>query len=208
MRVEIRRFKTIAAVGTAICALILVVLAGESKAQNVVVGEIQLAGATDVAKTSGVWVDGQYVGYVHELKGSRRILLLPGEHEVVVRQSAYKDFTQRVLVEPGRKKIVQVTMERDSRVPMPGVTSEVDLSVMPKRAAVFLDDGFVGHVREFGGHGRGMLLSPGKHRIKIALPGYQTFETEINLLAGQKFQIKTDLVKGSVIESGPLVSQR
>ena len=33
-----------------------------------------------------------------------------------------------------------------------------------------LDDGFVGTVREFSGVGRGMLVSPGKHRVKICYP--------------------------------------
>jgi PEGA domain len=40
-----------------------------------------------------------------------------------------------------------------------------------------------------------LLLAPGTHKITIFLSGYQTFETEINLAANQKFQLKTDLVK-------------
>ena len=52
---------------------------------NEVLGEIELVGATKVEKTSGVWVDGQYLGYLKELKGSKKILLLPGPHEIVAR---------------------------------------------------------------------------------------------------------------------------
>jgi hypothetical protein len=52
-----------------------------------------------------------------------------------------------------------------------------------------------------------MLISPGKHRIKIELPGYRTFETEVNLLAGQKSEIKTALVKGSIEQAGPLIKE-
>jgi hypothetical protein len=33
------------------------------------------------------------------------------------------------------------------------------------------------------------------HRIKITLPGYQIFETNINPLANQKVEIKTDLIR-------------
>jgi hypothetical protein len=69
-----------------------------------VLGEIELAGATKVEKTSGVWIDGQYVGYMKEPKGSKKILLLPGEHEIVVRQGGYKDFSQKVMVQPGENK--------------------------------------------------------------------------------------------------------
>jgi hypothetical protein len=47
-------------------------------AQNKVLGELQLEGTSKVEKTSGVWIDGQYLGYVDELKGSKKILLLPG----------------------------------------------------------------------------------------------------------------------------------
>ena len=39
-----------------------------------------------------MWVDGNYVGYLKELKGDKKILLLPGEHEIAVRQSGYDDF--------------------------------------------------------------------------------------------------------------------
>src|SRR5881397_4455401 len=68
---------------------------------NEVLGEIELVGATKVEKTSGVWVDGQYLGYLKELNGSKKILLLPGQHEIVIRQDGYQDFTSKVTVRPG-----------------------------------------------------------------------------------------------------------
>ena len=58
-----------------------------------------------------------------------------------------------------------------------------------------MDGLFVGHVGEFEGAGRGLLVAPGEHRIKIALPGYQAFETEVNPLPNQNVEIKTDLMK-------------
>jgi len=188
-----------------LCLSFLVV--ARSFAQNQVLGEVQLIGATKAERTSGVWIDGQYVGYLNELKDEKKILLLPGEHEIAVRQSGYTDFTQKVLVEPAKKIILNVRMGRDSRVQFPTVTSAIKLEITPDRAAVFLDDAFVGHVHEFGGVGRTMLVSPGKHRIKIALPGYQTFETEVNLLPKQKTKIRTELVKGSIAQADPLIKK-
>jgi hypothetical protein len=186
----------------------LLLLAAPARPQNnEVLGEIQFAGATKVEKTSGVWVDGQYVGYLDELKGDKKLLLLPGEHEIAVRQSGYKEFTQKIIVEPRTKLLIRVRMERDPRVEFPSVTSEIKLQVSPDRAAVFLDDAFVGHVHEFGGAGRKMLVGPGRHRIKIALPGYRTFETEINLLPKQRFKITTELTKGSITQAGPLIKE-
>lgn len=185
---------------------VLLILVATSYAGNDVLGEIELSGATKVEKTSGVWIDGQYVGYLKELKGSKKILLLPGEHEIVVRQGGYKDFSQKVMVQPGVKQVVRVAMEKDLRVQLPTVTAEIKLSVTPERAAVFVDGVFAGHIAEFKGVGRALLIAPGKHRITISLPGYQTFETEINLVANQKFKLKTDLIKGGV-QTTPLPNQ-
>jgi hypothetical protein len=164
--------------------------------RNDVLGEVELVGPTKVEKTSGVWVDGQYLGYLKELKGSKKILLVPGQHEIVVRQAGYTDFAQQVIAEPGAKTVIQVTMRKDSRVQLPTVTAAVKLSVSPNRAAVFVDGVFVGHVDEFDGPGQAMLIAPGKHKIIISLPGYQSFESEVTLAPQQQFQLKTDLRKG------------
>ena len=173
-------------------------------AGNDVMGEIQFEGKSHVEKTSGVWVDGAYVGYLEELKGSKKVLLLPGEHVLTVRQNGYQDFTERIRVQPGEKEVVRVAMGKAPTGPLPE-TATVKIAVNPSRAAVFLDGLFVGHVGEFDGLGRGMLVAPGTHQIRIALPGYQTFETGINPLANQKVEIKTDLVKNGAPLSGPLV---
>ncbi|PYV47296.1 MAG: hypothetical protein DMG94_06720, partial [Acidobacteria bacterium] len=37
--------------------------------------------------------------------------------------------------------------------------------------------------------------APGHRKISITLPGYETFNTEIDLAPNQKFTLKTDLVK-------------
>ena len=171
---------------------------------NNVLGEIELVGASKVENTSGVWVDGQYVGYLNELKGSKKLLLLPGEHEITVRQGGYLDFAQKLSVRAGEKQTVQVKMEKDTRVEFPRVTAEIKLDVKPNRAAVFVDGVFVGHVAEFSGIGRALLVTPGKRKIRITLPGYQTFETDIDLVANQKSTIKTEMVSGGPAEGPPL----
>src|SRR5215471_8322100 len=83
--------------------------------QNQVMGELKFSGATKVANDSGVWIDGQYVGYLKELKGDKKIMLLPGQHEISVRQAGYNNFTQSVVVEPGRTHILQLEMTPDGR---------------------------------------------------------------------------------------------
>ncbi|MFZ1051180.1 MAG: PEGA domain-containing protein [Candidatus Sulfotelmatobacter sp.] len=173
-------------------------------AGNGVLGQVDLVGATKVEETSGVWIDGQYVGYLRELKGSKKILLLPGEHEIIVRQGGYVDFVQKVTVRAGETQTIDVKMEKDTRVQLPRITAEIKLVVNPNRAAVFVDGVFVGHVAEFGGIGRALLVAPGKRKITISLPGYQTFENDIELVPNQKSTVKTDLVKGGAAEGVPL----
>ena len=190
-----------------VCALVVVSFVSvipKSYAGNDVLGQVDLVAATKVEKSSGVWVDGQYVGYLKELKGSKKLLLLPGEHEITVRQGGYLDFVQRVAVRAGQTQTVAVKMEKDTRVQLPHITAEIKLDVNPNRAAVFVDGVYIGHVAEFTGVGKALLVTPGKRKIKISLPGYQTFETEIELFPNQKSTVKTDLVQGGPAEGTPL----
>ncbi|PYV66466.1 MAG: hypothetical protein DMG96_42265 [Acidobacteria bacterium] len=183
---------------TRICALVLTCLSlfvEASYAGNEVLGELQLEGASKVERTSGVWIDGQYLGYLDELKGSKKILLLPGTHKLAVRQNGYVDFTREIVLRPGEKQLVAVSMVKDTRYIMPAVTAEIKMSVNPDRAAVFLDGQFVGHAAEFGGIAKSLIVAPGHRKISITLPGYQTFNTEFDLAPNQKFVLKTDLVK-------------
>ena len=198
-KVIMRYFRKICAVFFLLTLLVLLSVE-VLRAGNDVLGEIELVGVSKIERTSGVWIDQQYVGYLHELKGSKKLLLLPGEHEIIVRQGGYLDFVQKVSVRAGEKQVISVKMEKDSRVQIPRVTAEIKLDVSPNRAAVFVDGVFIGHVAEFSGLGRGLLVEPGKRKITISLPGYQTFETDIELVANQKSTIKTALVKGGAAE--------
>jgi hypothetical protein len=134
------------------------------------------------------------------------VLLLPGEHVITVRQDGYRDYVERVEIRPGEKRLVRVAMQKGPTGAMPAVTSEVKIAVNPTRAAVFVDGLFVGHVAEFQGLGRGLLVAPGPHTIKIALPGYQTFETQISPAARQKVEVKTELLRSQGITEDPLIN--
>jgi hypothetical protein len=176
---------------------------------NKVMGELQFSGATKVDKNAGVWIDGQYVGYVDELKGDKKIMLLPGQHDVSIRRAAYKDFVQQVNIEPGQAQLVAVRLEKDPgwRYPSKGDEATLKVTVVPERAAVFLDGGYIGHASDFGGAFHAMLVMPGTHQIKIELAGYKTFETEVNARAHQKTEIKTELVKDSGEQAGAVAKQ-
>src|SRR5947207_12929025 len=98
-------------------------------------------------------------------------------------------------------------MAKKSHVATSGANSELKIDATAPRAAVFVDEQFAEHVDEFDGVGKAMLLTPGKHRVRVALPGYLPFETVVDLRPHQKLQIQTELEKGSIAEAGSLVSR-
>jgi PEGA domain len=172
---------------------------------NQIMGEIAFAASSKPDKTAGVWVDGQYVGFVAELKEDKKVLLLPGKHEISVRQTGYLELTQTILAEPGKKTTLTIKLEKNPQAQFSAVNGEIKLDVTPERAAVFVDGHFAGTVNQFRGVGRAMLVAPGNHHIKIDLVGYQPFETDVTLLAKQKITIKTNLAPGTFQQADPAV---
>jgi 23S rRNA A2030 N6-methylase RlmJ len=188
--------------------LAVVVAVGLARAEDRVQSELKFVAHTKADKTAGVWVDGQYVGFVKELNGDKKITLLPGKHEIMVRQAWYKDYVEQVVLEPGQTTVVNVALLKEAKPNTREATGELKISATPTRAAVFVDNQFAGNVSEFDGAGKAMLLTPGRHNIRVALPGYLPFETVVDLRAHQKLKIQTELVKGSITEAGSLVNQQ
>jgi hypothetical protein len=176
---------------------------------NKIMGEVRFDGATNIDRDAGVWIDGNYVGYVKELKSDpdKKVLLLPGRHKIVAKESGYTDWVSDIVVEPGKSQTLFVKMILAPGATEPKITSELKVTIQPSRAAVFVDGAYVGHAGEMGGAFHSLLLSPGKHHVKVELAGYRTFETDVTLIAGQKSEVKTDLVKGSVAETSPDTKQ-
>jgi len=192
---------------SALIAIFLVSAACLLHSENRVLAELRFVPTTSADKGAGVWVDGQYVGYVKELKGDKKVLLLPGKHDIVVRQAWYKDYVTEALLQPGQVHTITISLAKDIRTSPVPATGELKISATPARAAVFVDDQFAGHVDEFDGPGQAMLLTPGHHRIRIALPGYLPFDNVVDLRANQKLKIETALVKGSITEAGSLINK-
>jgi PEGA domain len=183
----------------------LILLIGVVGAEDRVQSKLRFAAHTKDEKTAGVWVDGQYVGFVKELAGDKKLMLLPGKHEIVIRQAWYNEFVEQVILEPGQIEQINVALVKSARLPTKDATGELKIAATPSRAAVFVDGQYAGHVDEFNGVGKAMLLTPGQHRLRIAIPGYLPFDTMVDLRPQQKLKIQTDLVKGSITEAGSQV---
>src|SRR5207253_3155262 len=84
--------------------LTILLTAGASvwASDNQVLAELRFMAHNGAEKKAGVWVDGQYVGFVKELNGGKKMLLLPGKHEIVVRQAWYQDYVEQARSEERR----------------------------------------------------------------------------------------------------------
>ena len=187
--------------------VVVILLISAVCAQAKVQSELRFAANSKYETTAGVWVDGQYVGFVKELAGNKKLMLLPGKHEIVIRQAWYNEFVKEVILEPGQTYEVKVELVKSARLPTKDATGELKIAATPSRAAVFVDGQYAGHVDEFDGVGKAMLLTPGQHHLRIALPGYLPFDTMVDLRPQQKLKIQTDLVKGSITNAGTQVSK-
>jgi hypothetical protein len=187
--------------------VVVILLISAVCAQDRVQSGLRFLAHSKDEKTAGVWVDGQYVGFVQELAGDKKLTLLPGKHEIVIRQAWYNEFAKEVILEPGLTYEVKVELVKSAQLPTKDATSELKIAATPSRAAVFVDGQYAGHVDEFDGVGKAMLLTPGQHRLRIALPGYLPFDTMVDLRPQQKLKIQTDLVKGSITNAGTQVAK-
>lgn len=165
-------------------------------AGNPIMGKLELVAATKAERDAGVWVDGQYVGYVKNLDGNDSLVLVPGEHSLEFKLLGYDNVESTVVVEPGEEKSYRLAMQQAENVTYPdkAETARVRFKVEPEDAAIFVDEKYVGHVDRFDGH-KGMRLSPGTYRFTIALPGYHAFKTQLSVRAEQDYEIKTELAE-------------
>jgi len=160
-------------------------------------GEVHFIPDGKVEKSAGVWVDGQYVGYVDDLKGRKTLHLGAGNHEIIVREAGYKEWERKTDIAAGGALDLVVKLELDPNAKYSAETVELKIHAVPSNAAVYVDDKFAGTVHDFGGIGHSMLLPPGKPTIKISMPGYQDYVTEMDMASNQKYRIETKLSPGT-----------
>src|SRR5258708_34523545 len=82
---------------------------------NEILGEVRLHPQNGPAKTAGVWVDGRNVGYLSEVKGWKKLLLLPGEHEISVREAGFQSGGQKIIGETKCAPTVRGGLAKQSR---------------------------------------------------------------------------------------------
>lgn len=171
-----------------------------ARTQNAKNAQLRLIPETRVEKLAGVWVDGQYVGYVDQFKDHTTLELTPGKHSLVIRENGLKDMTRELDLAPGGALDLMVKMEEPEPEPLlNGETGDLKILVAPNSAAVFVDGKFEGPVVQFGGIARTLKVPAGKHVVKISQSGYKDYVTTVDVALGQRVTIENrlDPISGS-----------
>jgi PEGA domain len=165
--------------------------------QDAGTGELKIVTSNETEKDSGVWVDGEYIGYLRDFWGNKKILLPPGEHEVTIRKFGYKDFTQKIQIESAKTQYLPIMLELDLTTQYPTKnTAELKINAYPPEAAVLIDGAYVGYASQVSGIFKSLTVTAGHRRVRIEMQGYQPYETEIDLAAGQTSEVRAALTKG------------
>ena len=141
--------------------------------------------------STGVFVDGKYLGPAANFAATRTNTVAAGEHELKLTDPRYQDFTQKIKVEAGKLTQVSWTMQK-SPVPQ-GPFGELRITGGEKFAGVFLNGKFAGHVDEFDNFSQRVQLAAGEYELRIVAPGNNgaTVHTEqIKIGANQQLWIK------------------
>lgn len=153
--------------------------------------ELRLIPETRVEKLAGVWVDGQYVGYVDQFKGRDTLTLAPGKHSLIVRESGMTDMTRELNLAPGGALDLMVKLpEPDPSSAIAGGPGELKIMIAPESAAVYVDGKFAGPAVQFGSVGRVLRLPEGKHEVRISQSGYKDYVTSVDISSSERQTIE------------------
>lgn len=76
-----------------------------------------------------------------------------------------------------------------------GVTSAVRIQVTPRDAKVYVDGYYAGVVDDFDGTFQRLRLPPGKHEIRLFLPGYHSITETVYLSPESTYNMKGELTR-------------
>lgn len=192
-----------------IAALLLLPASPIRAQQNDDRGELQIVTSSETEKDSGVWADGEYIGYLRDFWGNKKILLAAGEHEISVRKFGYKDFTGKVQIEAGKIHYLPIMMELDVSTVYPTEnTATLKINVYPPEAAVLVDGAYMGYASQISGLFKSLTVTAGMRRVRIEMQGYRPYETQVGLVAGRTSEVRASLAKGGAeLEGEPRILQ-
>jgi hypothetical protein len=165
-----------------------------------------------------VYVDGYAAGSVDDFDGVfQRLELVPGHHEIVVYLQGHRTLRQNLYFHPRSTHTIKHRMvplaagEAGEPQPVPRVPppmpvppghapsaatqnhGTLTLRVQPADASVYIDDEMWRGPR---GQDRLVIFLPaGSHRVRVEKPGFQSFDVQIDVRAGETTGLNVSLIQ-------------
>jgi hypothetical protein len=130
---------------------------------------------------AGVFIDGKYVGPAANFGFARKYPVPVGEHDVVLKDPRYQDYSTKVKIEAGKTTTISQSLQAATLASPPFGNLRIE-GGSSKFDAVYVNDKFMGHVDEFNNFAQGLLLNPGEYTLKVVSPdGKQELEQKIKI---------------------------
>jgi hypothetical protein len=167
--------------------IVVMGVAGVASAQD---GFIKARGKPGAA---GVFVDGKYAGPAERFTVPEKYAVSPGEHEIVLRDPRYEDFTVKVSVKAKKTSKISYHLKKlpepqgpFGRLRFGGGEAESFISVAQgDTSAVFLNGKFYGYIDELNNAGGGLLLPAGKYELKVSSPIFGEINQVVSIEANK-----------------------
>ena len=159
---------------------------------DAVLTPLQNVGSIQVISSPGgadLYIDGIYRGVTATTVGN----LIAGDHNVRLRLSGYRDYTEMVTVTSGRVTIIKPSLIQSTQ---PG-TGDLQVSSDPAGASIYLDNTFQG-ITQPGSHIEITGIATGKHLILLTRENYQDYSSTVQVTEGQVTVIAVSLTRSPV----------
>jgi len=151
------------------------------------VGSIEVA---SVPPGSALYLDGNYMGLTPSGDYFDLTSLVPGYHSILLRQTDYQDFTQRVYVSGGGVATVNAKLTPIVPGPTPDVTGQIVAASVPPGAEFYLDNVY-----------RGITpltladIPAGSHVVTMKEAGYTDNVQTVTVIGGQSTAVAATLTQ-------------
>ncbi len=141
---------------------------------------------TSTPSGASVYADGVYVGQTTPARALVFTGVKPGYHELLLSKTGYQDYKTSGTVYAGQDLSLTISLTPNPQTPD---TGSIAIISAPSGAEVYLDNVY-----------RGMSLltldsvSPGTHAVLLRLGGYQDWQSEVSVTAGQTTQVSATLI--------------
>ncbi len=144
-----------------------------------------------------IYVNEEYVG----LTKKTNYPVGPGVYTIWIKKTGYIDYTQTVLVETGKKEIVDAALSAsapsDDPTTEPSTTEKgtVDFITSPTGAYIYVNNVYIGMTKKSG-----YKLPAGVHLVTFRKNGYDEWEDTIGVTAGERLAVEATLQLSEVAE--------